>query len=240
MWLALSAILLTTLLIVVADVVHIHHLNHLSSRLPAIAKKFGAAVVFTLHGACSAATSPHHDTRTNASATLTEAECTRRPAESSADFHLMCSRGTFLQYGVGSCHELCSGYEGGAKCAEKCLNRFGTGAALAATTPHRKRPKAPPRPVLRPTTSFAARSAGATVGHPDDMEADLEANTRWAEKRNEAMQEAASAVDYFIAPSIFLRDRFVNEWARCPASADRMQRCSRCWRGSYWWRRSQL
>lgn len=155
------------------DVVHIHHLNHLSTNLPAIAKEFGAAVVFTLHGArlshcpsciedgcCEHASRPGADAARRASllasmpltsqcpsrgsvAAVAQSAPTTRlniyrvvsPRPSSPpppppplpDFHLMCSRGTFIHYGLASCNELCTGYSA-TKCAEMCLDRFGTGA----------------------------------------------------------------------------------------------------------------
>lgn len=36
----------------------------------------------------------------------------------------------------------------------------------------------------------------------------------WAAERDLAMRAAAASVDLFVAPSLFLRDRFIQDWVR--------------------------
>lgn len=79
---------------------------------------------------------------------------------------------------------------------------------------------APPRTAGRIphqlTFTNLLRLFSASTGEPELAEEDFRANTRWAEWRDKAMREAAAAVDLFVAPSLYLRDRFIGDWARGP------------------------
>ena len=75
-----------------------------------------------------------------------------------------------------------------------------------------------------------ARQLGAAccaAGLPESAAAD-EARRAWeTAQRDAAMHIAAASVDYFIAPSKYLRDRFTSEWAR-PCTASRSAQYGRC------------
>ncbi|HVW99622.1 MAG TPA: glycosyltransferase, partial [Candidatus Babeliaceae bacterium] len=119
------------------DIVHIGHLNHLSTSLLAEAHQRGFPLLFTLH-----------------------------------DFWLMCPRGQFLQ-GINSKTEdlypVCHSQENG-KCAKQCYWRY-----------------------------FSDQ----------EDEQDILYWTHWVGKRMEHIREIASYIDLFIAPSHYLRDRFI-------------------------------
>ena len=122
------------------DVVHVGHLNHLSTSLIQRAFDHGTPMVFTLH-----------------------------------DYWLMCPRGQFVQTNVGSgAWALCDGQEDG-KCATHCYTRYYTG--LQGAEP-----------------------------------ADVEYWTRWVHERMEHVRRMIAKVSLFIAPSEYLRKRFVEEF----------------------------
>ena len=122
------------------DVVHIGHLNHLSTSLVREAGSRDLSIVFTLH-----------------------------------DFWLMCPRGQFLQ-GINSktdnLYPVCDNQEH-EKCARQCYWRY--------------------------------------FGDQEDKE-DLTYWTNWVEKRMEHVRDMTSHVDLFIAPSHYLRNRFIDDF----------------------------
>ncbi len=122
------------------DVVHIGHLNHLSTSIVERARKSSVPVVFTLH-----------------------------------DYWLMCPRGQFVQTNLGGgAWKLCDGQED-RKCAVSCYSRY-----------------------------FA--------GLPDAEEGDIAYWTNWVGSRMNHVSEAAGYVDFFVAPSEYLRKRFHDEY----------------------------
>ena len=122
------------------DVVHVGHLNHLSTSLIQRAYGRGIPVVFTLH-----------------------------------DYWLMCPRGQFVQTNVGSgAWALCDGQED-RKCATHCYTRYYTGLREA-------------------------------------QPADVEYWTGWVGERMEHVRQMVAKVSLFIAPSEYLRRRFVDEF----------------------------
>lgn len=122
------------------DIVHVGHLNHLSTSLVEEVHKRDIPLVFTLH-----------------------------------DFWLMCPRGQFLQ-GINSktddLYPVCDSQEH-EKCAKACYWRY--------------------------------------FGAQEEQE-DMQYWTGWVKKRMEHVRKMASYVDLFIAPSHYLRERFVNEF----------------------------
>ena len=127
------------------DVVHIGHLNHLSTSLVSKVHEREIPLVFTLH-----------------------------------DFWLMCPRGQFLQGIESRCDDLypvCESQEH-EKCARKCYWRY--------------------------------------FGDQQDEE-DVRYWKNWVEKRMGHVQEMASYVDLFIAPSHYLRDRFIEGFKTDPS-----------------------
>ncbi|MGR3912716.1 MAG: glycosyltransferase [Candidatus Rhabdochlamydia sp.] len=122
------------------DVIHIGHLNHLSTSLIEKARIRNIPIVFTLH-----------------------------------DFWLMCPRGQFLQ-GTNSkglnLYPVCDSQEH-SKCAKQCYSRY--------------------------------------FSHEDDPD-DLKHWSSWVEKRMDHVQEMSSYVDCFIAPSHYLKDRFIKDF----------------------------
>lgn len=130
------------------DIVHLHHMNHLSLNLPTIAKTAGADVLYTLH-----------------------------------DFWLMCPRGQFLQTGAARNDpwKLCDGQENG-KCAEQC---------------------------------YVGRYASGIYDNSSSQSEDDELQywTSWIASRMKATRKACEHIDAFIAPSQYLRNKFVNDFS---------------------------
>jgi glycosyltransferase involved in cell wall biosynthesis len=122
------------------DVIHVGHLNHLSTSMIFEAHRRNFPIVFTLH-----------------------------------DFWLMCPRGQFLQ-GINSKGEnlypICESQEN-EKCAKKCYWRY-----------------------------FSSQ---------EDQE-DIRYWTDWVKKRMDHVREIVSYVDLYIAPSHYLRNRFIDEF----------------------------
>lgn len=120
------------------DIVHIGHLNHLSTSLVFEIKKRCIPVVFTLH-----------------------------------DYWLICPRGQFMQFNIGESEpwQACEGQED-RKCAEKCYTRY-----ISGGTESRK---------------------------------DLMYWTSWVSQRMYHTREVMAAVDVFIAPARYLRERFLS------------------------------
>lgn len=122
------------------DVVHVGHLNHLSTSVVQRAAKKGKPILFTLH-----------------------------------DFWLMCPRGQFLQFNLGGdSRALCDGQED-RKCAVHCYSRYFTGLPSAEAR-------------------------------------DIEYWTAWVRDRMAHIREVVEHVNLFIAPSQYLRQRFVKEF----------------------------
>lgn len=119
------------------DVVHIGHLNHLSTGIINVIKEKRIPMVFTLH-----------------------------------DFWLMCPRGQFLQsnFGADSNYQLCSGQED-SKCASSCYRAYFSGG---------------------------------------DEQTDLAYWSNWINKRMIETRSLSKDVDLFIAPSKYLRERFIS------------------------------
>ncbi|TFH04016.1 MAG: glycosyltransferase, partial [Methanosarcina sp.] len=122
------------------DVVHIGHLNHLSTGIPETAARFGAVVVFTIH-----------------------------------DFWLACPRGQFLQMGLGEeeVWKLCPGQEN-RRCAVHCMSRIWGGI-------------------------------------PENREEDIEQWVRWVDHRMKEIRNQVGYIDFFIAPSMHIRERLIRE-----------------------------
>lgn len=118
------------------DIVHIGHLNHLSTSLISSIKKTNTPIVFTLH-----------------------------------DYWLMCPRGQFLQFNIGEKepYQLCEMQED-LTCAIKCYTRYISGG--------------------------------------EKSDSDIEYWTSWVKERMDHVKSIASMVDFFIAPSRYLMDRF--------------------------------
>ena len=124
------------------DVVHIGHLNHLSTSLVLEADRRNIPIMFTLH-----------------------------------DYWLMCPRGQFIQMYPRDSSDvwaLCDGQED-RKCAVRCYARYYSGA-------------------------------------PDEMDGDVEYWTDWTRRRMAHVREMCDAVDYFVAPSMYLLRRFRDEF----------------------------
>ena len=124
------------------DVVHIGHLNHLSTSLVLEARKRETPVVFTLH-----------------------------------DYWLMCPRGQFIQLSPIDQKDvwaLCDGQED-TKCAERCYSRYHSGAG-------------------------------------EDQGADVAYWTNWVGRRMAHIRDLCDKVDLFIAPSLYLLERFRDEF----------------------------
>ena len=124
------------------DIVHIGHLNHLSTSLVKTIHQHKIPIVFTLH-----------------------------------DYWLMCPRGQFMQrYGndQNNLWAVCDKQED-RKCAEKCY-------------------------------------AGYASGAEQDWQSDIEYWQNWIARRMQHTREISHLVDYFIAPSRYLYQRFVNDF----------------------------
>ncbi|MGC4368004.1 glycosyltransferase [Hydrogenophaga sp. R2] len=124
------------------DIVHVGHLNHLSTSLLQEAALRNIPIIFTLH-----------------------------------DYWLMCPRGQFMQMFPEPSNNLwaaCDGQED-RKCAERCYARYFSGA-------------------------------------PNDDEADVGYWTNWVERRMKHIREMCGLVEYFIAPSQYLHDRYRNDF----------------------------
>lgn len=120
------------------DLVHVGHLNHLSTSLLREAAGREIPIVYTLH-----------------------------------DYWLMCPRGQFMQMFPEDPDNLwaaCDGQED-RKCAERCYARYFSGA-------------------------------------PEEHEADVAYWTDWVARRMRHVREMAELVDLFIAPALYLRDRY--------------------------------
>ena len=161
------------------DVVHFHHLLHLSVGCAEAAKRAGAVVAMTLH-----------------------------------DYWLQCARfGQRVHVDGSVCHEIDR-----ARCAG-CLSRF-----KYAQTPAEQR-LAGWISGLKKRTGIdlgpAARRAGRkfTKRVTDDDGPDASAEALWmdrlAEREDAFRARLVPAVDRFLSPSAFLRDRFV-EWGLPP------------------------
>jgi len=122
------------------DVVHVGHLNHLSTSVIKRASDRGIPVIFTLH-----------------------------------DYWLMCPRGQFLQTNIGK-HQwkLCDGQDD-RKCSISCYSRYHAGSAETEI-------------------------------------ADVEYWTVWVGERMQHVRQMANLVDAFIAPSEYLRAKFVDDF----------------------------
>ena len=124
------------------DVVHVGHLNHLSTSLVFPAKERSVPIVFTLH-----------------------------------DYWLMCPRGQFIQMypkDPADSWALCDGQDD-RKCAVRCYVRYFSGA-------------------------------------PDEYERDADYWTGWVRRRMASVRESCGAVDVFIAPSVYLLERFRDDF----------------------------
>ena len=123
------------------DVVHLGHLNHLSTSTVERASRRRMPMVFTLH-----------------------------------DYWLMCPRGQFLQVSGlnGESWALCNGQDD-HKCSVRCYSRYYTGLG-------------------------------------DGAASDEQYWTDWVGARMRHIRQMTEYVDVFIAPSKYLRDRFVNEF----------------------------
>ncbi|MDZ7815405.1 MAG: glycosyltransferase [Planctomycetota bacterium] len=124
------------------DVVHIGHLNHLSTSIVAEAYNLGLPIVFTLH-----------------------------------DYWLMCPRGQFMSFYAESRDDvwgLC-GVQEAEKCAKLCYSRYFSGSE-------------------------------------EDYEKDLTFWTDWVVRRMAHVKKVSGLVDIFIAPSRYLKDRFVRSF----------------------------
>ncbi|KAJ1435659.1 hypothetical protein B484DRAFT_265579 [Ochromonadaceae sp. CCMP2298] len=160
------------------DVVHFHHLNHLSLGLPGVAKESGAAVVYTLHDYWLLCPRGQFSV-TGVTAPATEGG---RPAEpwrqcggqGDRKCAVSCYTGRYAT-GVGD------GYG--------CTDRRGEVAGLPA-----KRPLAEVAPDLSLSLSLSA--------------AEEDYWTRWISQRMAATRQACSHVDAFLAPSRHLFDKF--------------------------------
>lgn len=123
------------------DIVHIGHLNHLSTSIINTAHTRNIPIVFTLH-----------------------------------DYWLMCPRGQFMQRSgtEASLWAVCDG-QADRKCATQCY-------------------------------------AGCASGAEDEWQQDIDYWENWIKRRMRHMREMVSLVDYFIAPSRYLYERFVNDF----------------------------
>lgn len=124
------------------DIVHIGHLNHLSTGLVKVAKDFNKPVVYTLH-----------------------------------DYWLMCPRGQFLQFnidGEGTGFKNCENQED-IKCAVNCYSRY-----------------------------FS--------GFNGYREHDIEYWKNWVRNRMNETRNLSESVDLFLAPSEYLRKKFINQF----------------------------
>ena len=123
------------------DVVHVGHLNHLSTTLVQEAAGREIPVVFTLH-----------------------------------DYWLQCPRGQFIQMfpeDTAASWALCDGQED-RRCAERCYQRYFTGAT-------------------------------------DEREQDVAHWTSWVGRRMKSVRAMVELVDTFVAPSLYLHDRFKSD-----------------------------
>jgi len=118
------------------DIIHIGHLNHLSTGIIDVIKKQNIPIVYTLH-----------------------------------DFWLMCPRGQFLQrdFDGNNLYTLCNKQENN-KCANSCYKMY------------------------------------------FDDQLGEEYYTKWVENRMETTKKLVEIIDYFIAPSKYLMNRFVDDF----------------------------
>lgn len=124
------------------DIVHIGHLNHLSTSLIKTIHEYKIPIIFTLH-----------------------------------DYWLMCPRGQFIQRSGDNQNNLwavCDKQED-RKCAEKCY-------------------------------------AGYISGAQEQWQTDTDYWQNWIARRMQHTREISNLVDYFIAPSRYLYQRFVNDF----------------------------
>jgi len=124
------------------DIVHIGHLNHLSTGIVKVCHQMAVPSVFTLH-----------------------------------DFWLMCPRGQFLQrnFDGKNIYQICAKQENG-KCATTCYNMYHSCS-------------------------------------PEDVEEDANYWTSWIARRMAITREVLELTDAFIAPSRYLMQRFVEDFA---------------------------
>lgn len=124
------------------EVVHVGHLNHLSTSLVSEAATRQIPIVYTLH-----------------------------------DYWLMCPRGQFMQMFPKDPAQLwpaCDGQED-QKCAERCYSRYFSGSE-------------------------------------DERAQDTAHWTGWVQRRMAHVREMAELVDLFIAPSLYLKERYQKEF----------------------------
>jgi glycosyltransferase involved in cell wall biosynthesis len=122
------------------DIVHIGHLNHLSTSLVEQVHQRSIPSVFTLH-----------------------------------DYWLMCPRGQFMQRNnEQTLWKACSGQDD-YKCATQCYSGYASGAV-------------------------------------NEREIDTDYWTNWVSRRMSHMRNIVKLVDFFVAPSRYLYDRFVNDF----------------------------
>jgi hypothetical protein len=136
------------------DIVHVGHLNHLSTSLLIEAATRQIPIVYTLH-----------------------------------DYWVMCPRGQFMQTYPQDPTErwtACDGQDN-RKCAERCY----------------------------------ARSFG---GAPEDHDTDVDAWTRWVDRRMIHLREMTELVDVFVAPARYLLNRYRDDFgtARSQAAIPRL------------------
>lgn len=123
------------------DIVHIGHLNHLSTSLVFEAKNRNIPVVYTLH-----------------------------------DYWLMCPRGQFMQMhsDEDSLWAACDGQEN-RKCATQCYARYYS-------------------------------------GDPEEREQDISYWENWVKRRMSHIQKVTDAVDLFISPAKYLKERYEKDF----------------------------
>jgi glycosyltransferase involved in cell wall biosynthesis len=116
------------------NIVHIGHLNHLSTGIINVIKKYNIPIIFTLH-----------------------------------DYWLICPRGQFLQrnFDGKNLHQLCD-FQEDNKCANSCYKMYFSN------------------------------------------EKSEEYYTYWVKKRQQDMKDLVKKVDFFIAPSKFLMQKYIN------------------------------
>lgn len=125
------------------DIVHVGHLNHLSTSLVLEARKRHIPVLFTLH-----------------------------------DYWLMCPRGQFIQNNPDNASDVwaVSERQDDLQCAERCYARYFSGDA-------------------------------------ERIESEIAYWTEWVRARMDHVRRVCDAVDMFIAPSRYLMDRFLVDFA---------------------------
>jgi glycosyltransferase involved in cell wall biosynthesis/MoaA/NifB/PqqE/SkfB family radical SAM enzyme len=121
------------------DVVHVGHLNHLSTSILEVTAKRDIPLIYTLH-----------------------------------DYWLMCPRGQFIQRNSEIPWQICDGQDD-AKCAQQCYQGFFSGS-------------------------------------PEESKSDLAYWKEWVGNRMDHIRKIGSLVDYFIAPSQYLLNRYRDEF----------------------------